>query len=823
MENKEENKKKRSEKYTSDKLIYIIFIVIAGFLIDIYVNFTGNTFLKVTESYITAIYGSIIGVAVLCISLIALISDKLEKTYYGYRLKEIILFDESLLNFKKYLCLSFGSMALATGLFFFGYKISLVNTITALMLSEIYLEYLMAERIFDIITNETKCYKIVESYIKQDKVQNGEGLQEKYEREITRLFNSLKHFTEDHNHEKVEKVIELIVVLNERNDELTKKKNIHQFFFAKLKEIITPLSDNFGYNQMVKDIISLSEHSPLDGAERISLFLTPIEEMQYWDDKKLVQNNYFHQIRELYKIPEYRDQSLISDSDIFPIFVRYFTNIMDNQLCTEKRKNNLIVSYIRQLSYLYWEEPDKSFVQVNCKALFDIFKYRVLQNENKEEREYVYRIIVKEIYLNNRFSEKDAYFYTISLMLQAFYAYIFLEKKSLNEEHRNNLKDLFGLSISDITTDTFKFSDVIKNHIKHIIDIIAKRIEINDKTGELFEFNSYFPVKERIWTDKFNAEFLLTIYVIYFNKLKNSQSDKYPNSWNLTIKQRTIDAILDKFDKSSWLINEEFNIQCKQFSDLLDYPYNIDNESQIDLFKSINNEKKKLNDTLSALQKCDIKTITSKLSELMVKEKIRGWVETLNEVTETETPEFSYIEENKRIENDLTTRKIKDNILCAVQAYITTYAKRISLNDNTALTKLSELGNTHNIRNFNLDDLLMLDNHNQDYMDVKKDFERKINYINTPGITIPLLFNEDSFKFNAQIISIEHCKLTDDECDRQLEKLLEYNGYYDVNGALYSRGEAIDVIKKNYTKQKVQYKLIVSFNKEDVLYIDFKY
>ena len=34
MENKEENKKKKSEKYTSDKLIYII--VIAGLLIDIY-------------------------------------------------------------------------------------------------------------------------------------------------------------------------------------------------------------------------------------------------------------------------------------------------------------------------------------------------------------------------------------------------------------------------------------------------------------------------------------------------------------------------------------------------------------------------------------------------------------------------------------------------------------------------------------------------------------------------------------------------------------------------------------------------------------------
>ena len=64
-----------------------------------------------------------------------------------------------------------------------------------------------------------------------------------------------------------------------------------------------------------------------------------------------------------------------------------------------------------------------------------------------------------------------------------------------------------------------------------------------------------------------------------------------------------------------------------------------------------------------------------------------------------------------------------------------------------------------------------------------------------------MIVNEDSFKFNAQIISIEYCKLTDDECDGQLEKLLEYNGYYDVNGALYSRGEAIDA-KKRFIQNK---------------------
>lgn len=56
MEHKEENIKKKLKKYTSDKLIYIIVTVTAGLLLDIYVNLTENTFITVTESYISSIY-----------------------------------------------------------------------------------------------------------------------------------------------------------------------------------------------------------------------------------------------------------------------------------------------------------------------------------------------------------------------------------------------------------------------------------------------------------------------------------------------------------------------------------------------------------------------------------------------------------------------------------------------------------------------------------------------------------------------------------------------------------------------------------------------
>lgn len=278
MEHKEENKN-RLEKYTSDKIIYII--VIVGFLIDIYVHHTGNTFITVTESYISSIYSAIVTVAVLCISLIALISDKLEKTYYGYRLKEIILFEESVLNFKKYFYLSFGSMAFATGLFFFGYTMSLANTMTALILAEIYLEFQMTSSIFKIITNETYCYEIVESHIKNDKVQNGGESQEEYEREITRLFNSLKYFTEAQNQEKVDEVTELIVILNEKNKTLTENDKVYQLLLNRLRGIIIPLADNFGYNQMVKDIILFSSHTRLEKAGKEDLYIIPIENMMF--------------------------------------------------------------------------------------------------------------------------------------------------------------------------------------------------------------------------------------------------------------------------------------------------------------------------------------------------------------------------------------------------------------------------------------------------------------------------------------------------------------------------------------------------------------
>lgn len=820
MEHKEENKN-RLEKYTSDKIIYII--VIVGFLIDIYVHHTGNTFITVTESYISSIYSAIVTVAVLCISLIALISDKLEKTYYGYRLKEIILFEESILNFKKYFYLSFGSMAFATGLFFFGYTMSLANTMTALILAEIYLEFQMTSSIFKIITNETYCYEIVESHIKNDKVQNGGESQEEYEREITRLFNSLKYFTEAQNQEKVDEVTELIVILNEKNKTLTENDKVYQLLLNRLREIIIPLADNFGYNQMVKDIILFSSHTRLEKAGKEDLYIIPIENMMFWDDKTLLNNNYFKQIIKICYINEYIDNK-ITDIEIEYILYKYFVSIINNQLSTEKVRNQLIDNYFYELSQFSWKTSNDSIVSAESKTLLDIFKEYVLKNENHKEREYIYKLILKNVYLNNRYYNGDIFPLTVSYMLESFYSYIYCEKELLNEDYRNSLKDLFLLTISDKTNKKLKFSDLAADHIKAIVPAVAKRIEKKDKIEQSFDFSitDYLCIKNTVWTDNFTVEFLLMLYLIYYTRLLPVSFIALFNEWD-KVRDEVVNVIWDKFDLSTMKIKEEFRNQCNQFAQLLNCNYSINDDAEKELFESINEEKKKINQIQEIPQECNVEEITNKLRDLMEQEKVFGWDTELTEGSRMNNFKFSNIEENKWITNNLTAKKFKATIINAVHYAINSYATKITVetNGDLDLTELSDLRNNYNARNFNFNGYLTYDQY-KDFSSLIKDIEDNTNYIDTSEIRIPILFNKDDFKFNAQIISKEDLDLTVDECIEYLREFRAYNGFYDVNGALYPKDEAIEIIKKQYKKEVFHFKLMVSFNKENVLYIDFK-
>ena len=613
-----------------------------------------------------------------------------------------------------------------------------------------------------------------------------------------------------------------IVLLNEKNKNLIENNEVYQILLNQLREIVTPLADNFGYNQMVKDIILLSKQTRTDKGKE-DLYLIPIENMRFWDDKALLKNNYFNQIIKIRYINEYHNNEITEKEVEFILYI-YFVSLINNQLCTEKVRNQLIFNYFNNISRFYWKKSDDSLLSSDSTALLTIFIEYVLKNDNHKEREYIYKLILKNVYLNNQSYIGNVFPSTVSMMLQVFYSYIYLEKELLNESYRKSLKDLFVSTISDKTNNQFKFSDIIRDHIKNIVPATAKRIEKKDKIKESFEFfPGYLTVKTTIWTDKFNVEFLLMLYLIYYNKLLTISFFDLFDEWD-KVRGEVAKVIWNKFDKATHKINEAFHDRCKEFAQLLNCNYLINDEAEKELFDLINEEKKEINKKIEIPQKSDINNISINLYSLIEEEKIYGWDKEYTEGTKTDTFKFSYIEENKWIKEGLTTQKLKNAIIDAVQYSIILDATKISieLNDKLDLTELSRFANNYSARNFKFDEYLTY-NQCKGFMPLIKNIKDKINYIDTAEIRIPILFNQDNFRFNVQIININYLDLSDDDCVEYLREFKSYNGFYDVNGATYPKDEAIQTIKNQYKEEIFEFKLIVSFDKDDILYIDFKH
>ena len=115
--------------------------------------------------------------------------------------------------------------------------------------------------------------------------------------------------------------------------------------------------------------------------------------MRFWDDKALLKNNYFNQIIKIRYINEYHNNEITEKEVEFILYI-YFVSLINNQLCTEKVRNQLIFNYFNNISRFYWKKSDDSLLSSDSTALLTIFIEYVLKNDNHKEREYIYKLIL---------------------------------------------------------------------------------------------------------------------------------------------------------------------------------------------------------------------------------------------------------------------------------------------------------------------------------------------------------------------------------------------------------------------------------------------
>jgi len=795
---------------------------------------TGIYCIEVTESFMDYVYSSIITISTLSFSFIALLTGLLDKNYYGYKLKEIIQFRESPINFKKYIIGSLILAGAATIVLMGNFELNCVNTMVSIFFIDIFYVGFTAIEIYILLTNDEVCYKLVMVHYKKKYTQK--NVVYGYRNDIDRLFIALgeciNNMDVQGKNELCGLIIELEKAISINNSEHEKYYN---YIIDKLNKCVTNWANSFGYNVMLVDIADLLENLTNSQYIKIDLYIMPLKDRRFWNDQMLSRQDYMEQIKEIDFLEYFKNEKITSD-EVEKILYFYFKYLMLNSICSDMLKVSLIENYLHRLTFFHIGIPNEDLT-IDARVFLDIVKNYVLLNEDIEERNNIFKVIIRELYYsqNSFCTEEKIYCNVLSIITQAFYYCILCEKETLSQEYRSQLRKTLEIETNTQTISAMKFSHLLDRNIEKVMAAIGRRINKFDDLERKFE---YFPpfsmTKSVVWTEEFNVTFYLALFVLYSNEIGYYSPYKYYMDWealNDREKLSILTKMTQKYNLKDATFKKAFVKECMELGEILGRPYHYTEEQQRKLYNHIREEQEKLKlERLEEVEdvKVEWKEVNDKLFYLMKHDKVFGWADSaIDDVVNIKYFTSPQIGRREYYNASQAARDLQSAILEAVGKYIRSVSKEISVSfDEAGIEVLSAFlkNNTYNARNYSYtQDLAMLRYKDNAKFHELCELEKLVNDCYTKYIYEKMYFMQDKFKFTVKISKIEKINLTERECAEVIENSLCYNGMYNIDGVLMSKEKAIKSVQKIFVRERYAFKVYYGFGKKDVTRLRFVY
>lgn len=834
----------KTTRNSSNNYIYAISIGIflIGFAMDIGVNLTGYCLIKVSSSYIGYIFSAITTVSVLCISLVALISGTYKEVFYGYKFGEIVQFPESPINVNKYITTSMVIIGVGMLVMFISNTYSCVNSITALMIALLCIEIRNATLFHELLTNEKKKTDIIEMHLI-----NSQNLSNLNDNEFHMKFNKLIYAIEQciQNKDYFEKNV-ITNFITSLSKAINTEQQIVQgkYYQTKINGILIPFSKAFGYKETVQFINKVYPSNSNFSYIRSDAYIQPLSELQFSNSESLASINYFKEIESL-KCSIMDNTLHISKKDCTRILFTYFNYVSKNFVCLSEDRHRLQDEFLHSLMRFEWkskwfeanDNKESDLCDPDVYALSIILKQFILTNENIEERESIFLLIIKYAFYDDIGFHEDKYYEYLSLLFQAFYAYIFCEKETLTVSYRENLKETFVKEAQSPHKTNMKAPNLLQHHITNIMFAIGRRIVNGHSLDRYFEnLLPYSSGKLCIWTDAFNIDYLLILYVIYYRDIGVYNICEDFCNWNSTEVNRQhafVTELLSKFDNNTKLFKTSFQELCNKYQNLLDRTRttNLTSQDQEKLFDLINEKKKSFIE-----QECrdfknnelDINSeeIMEKIDSLMNRDGIIGWGHDLNE-----SHGIIYTGPLFYLKIDISQNFIVDIIQKSILRAVETFIK----NNIEAIKLTFDIDGIRNLNNFFKDNSVQYDSRNYTFtddwalydlrddplfLDVKK-AQNKIELVQTPKFNLHIFFLKNEFKFGVKSLEMIQKKPSEEECARKLENSRATNGLYVYEGSLMDKGMAIKFMQNQYQIISFKFELVTTITNENTRYIEF--
>lgn len=799
-----------------------------GIIMDVGVGITGEYVFLVSESFLDYIFAAIVSIGLISFSVIALIAGIMQKKYYGYKLSEILNFSslKKKINFKKYIVVALVQIALAALLLAVSFLISCVNSLFFLMMSALFSAGCISHFTFDMMVDDKTAFQVIsEKYESLSLEKQARTLNINHH--IDTISLALNEAVDSGNIMDKNAICDLYKILIK--SVLGNKENNWEaigYIKVKLQRNCEKMSIVFGYEEMLKDVTYIFPDTDEWDYLMVDLYLEPLKNIAYYNDKQIVERNYTNQVLEICLMDIYKNGKITEDVWQSILFT-FFVSIVNNNVCSQSVKSQILERYISELVNFHDDHSGKPLTNEQ-EATLRILKYCILKTDNHENQKYIFERLFRNIVVHNRYCSSEQYFVFLSIFYEAFYKYAFEEIEIVTKEYRKRIKDLFQTEISDISVSGLKASSFLEYNIKGVLSAFKYRIPEDIKQAKSFEaYADFLVAKSVVWAEDRNIRFFIMLYCVY-----NDQVGFYDpldflawDSIEAREQKNILEEILKIFDMETGKFSDEFIKECKVMGEFYEHSIRMGDVAQEKLFNHIVQTQQKIIDveinTEMEVVELNRQKVEEELNELMIRNKIYGWHPLLEEETYIKYG-LSQLSRNSNNPEREMADLIKTGILSAVNSFIKQKAEchRLSYDEDGIRDMLSLIRQgAFDTKNFSyIEDWALLKYKDTDIYEQLQTAENKINMVLMPTLNEHIFTIDEKFKFSIKLSQIVHRSLTNDECVEAVEKMKKYREFYYVDGVLLDKARAVKCVKSKYHIDECVFKLYLKFSPKDVIY-----
>lgn len=528
-----------------DRLFFFSLIFLTLFLVDLEVRFFGKMGLILVEKdSISVVFAALCTIASLGSAVLSIVISAFSTRIFGFSIKDILSLSGSKPDISSTVKQSFCIILIAIAT----YILSLYTTTTFLLITVTLIILQSSVELWYLLVNEEHAATYLVDLLTASK-------DAKHSKYLKQLYMGLEETLETKDILVLERYVLGIEVVYSKTQLIDDQASV--ILLQCIKHIFPKACLNFGFVDAYRWIVNFgSDFNKLD-IDSSTAVSSYFDKLLYCDERSIgdfsLQKN----------IDDILQRLNIDKDDKERLVFYYFENLIKNKIISRDIKFDQLRTSIDYLTSRF----DDNFGVSRANLIVYIYKCYVVENDDKDFREFVHSTIINGLAVNNRYNRTRTYISAVAEIFRMLYFYSKYEKETIVQKHRKELESLFSYKRTTITAYSTCLFELLHVNSVDILNWLIRDTEnayLNESTNRTFEFFPYnYISKALVWSRANLLKFSFLFYCIewqHFNHYPiNIISDT--NKGNKEISEFMIRDVLYFFDISS---DSEF-IQLKDF------------------------------------------------------------------------------------------------------------------------------------------------------------------------------------------------------------------------------------------------------------------